>query len=211
MIGNTANTTISYTQSGKNTLMLIAGNNKGCRDSIKKDFIIDNFIPFAGNDTIIVVGQQIQFNASGGSQYLWTPSTYLNVNNISDPVGYYPILDTIQYTVNITSSNGCVGSDDIIVRVVKQGSYFMPSGFTPNNDGNNDRIRPILIGYTKLNYFSVYNRWGELIFNSKNINDSWDGTFKDQKCEMGTYFYTISVTDRNNKIDNYKGDFILIR
>lgn len=211
MIGNTANTTISYTQSGKNTLMLIAGNNKGCRDSIKKDFIIDNFIPFAGNDTIIVVGQQIQFNASGGSQYLWTPSTYLNVNNISDPVGYYPILDTIQYTVNITSSNGCVGSDDIIVRVVKQGSYFMPSGFTPNNDGVNDRIRPILIGYTKLNYFSVYNRWGELIFNSKNINDSWDGTFKDQKCEMGTYFYTISVTDRNNKIDNYKGDFILIR
>lgn len=211
MIGNTANTTISYTQSGKNTLMLIAGNGKGCRDSIKKDFIIDNFIPFAGNDTIIVVGQQIQFNASGGSQYLWTPSAYLNVNNISDPVGYYPILDTIQYTVNITSSNGCVGSDDIIVRVVKQGSYFMPSGFTPNNDGVNDRIRPILIGYTKLNYFSVYNRWGELIFNSKNINDSWDGTFKDQKCEMGTYFYTISVTDRNNKIDNYKGDFILIR
>ena len=211
IIGNTANTTISYTQSGKNTLMLIAGNNKGCRDSIKKDFTIDNFIPFAGNDTIIVVGEQIQFNASGGSQYLWTPSTYLNLNNIADPVGYYPILDTIQYTVNITSSNGCIGSDDIIVRVVKQGSYFMPSGFTPNNDGVNDRIRPILIGYTKLNYFSVYNRWGELIFNSKNINDSWDGTFKDQKCEMGTYFYTISVTDRNNKIDNYKGDFILIR
>jgi gliding motility-associated-like protein len=57
----------------------------------------------------------------------------------------------------------------------------------------------------------VYNRWGELIFNSKNINDSWDGTYKDQKCEMGTYFYSISVTDRNNKVDNYKGDFILIR
>ena len=135
----------------------------------------------------------------------------MNVTNIADPVGLYPFIDTIQYTVNITSSNGCVGSDDIVVRVVKQGSYFMPSGFTPNNDGNNDRIRPILIGYTKLNYFSVYNRWGELIFNSKNINDSWDGTYKDQKCEMGTYFYSISVTDRNNKVDNYKGDFILIR
>ena len=210
-ISNDVNTTISYTNSGTNTIKLVAGNNKGCRDSIKKEFIIETFIPFAGNDTTIVVGEQIQFNASGGIQYLWTPSTYLNVTNIADPVGLYPFIDTIQYTVNITSSNGCVGSDDIVVRVVKQGSYFMPNGFTPNNDGNNDRIRPILIGYTKLNYFSVYNRFGELIFNSKNINDSWDGTYKDQKCEMGTYFYSISVTDRNNKVDNYKGDFILIR
>ena len=211
LISNDANTTTSYTTSGKNFITLVAGNSKGCKDSINKEYIIDNFIPFAGNDTTIVVGEQIQFNASGGSLYSWTPNLYLNVANIADPVGFYPIIDTILYTVNITSSNGCIGADDIVVRIVKQGSYFMPSGFTPNNDGNNDRIRPILIGYTKLNYFSIYNRWGELLFNSKNINDSWDGTYKDQKCEMGTYFYTISVTDRNNKIDNYKGDFILLR
>lgn len=211
LISNDANTTTSYTTSGKNFITLVAGNSKGCKDSIKKEYVIDNFIPFAGNDTTIVVGEQIQFNASGGSQYSWTPNLYLNVANIADPVGFYPMIDTILYTVNITSSNGCIGADDIVVRIVKQGSYFMPSGFTPNNDGNNDRIRPILIGYTKLNYFSIYNRWGELLFNSKNINDSWDGTYKDQKCELGTYFYTISVTDRNNKIDNYKGDFILLR
>ncbi len=211
LISNDANTTTSYTTSGKNFITLVAGNSKGCKDSINKEYVIDNFIPFAGNDTTIVVGEQIQFNASGGSLYSWTPNFYLNVANIADPVGFYPLIDTILYTVNITSSNGCIGADDIVVRIVKQGSYFMPSGFTPNNDGNNDRIRPILIGYTKLNYFSIYNRWGELLFNSKNINDSWDGTYKDQKCEMGTYFYTISVTDRNNKIDNYKGDFILLR
>ena len=211
LISNDANTTTSYTTSGKNFITLVAGNSKGCKDSINKEYVIDNFIPFAGNDTTIVVGEQIQFNASGGSLYSWTPNLYLNVANIADPVGVYPVIDTILYTVNITSSNGCIGADDIVVRIVKQGSYFMPSGFTPNNDGNNDRIRPILIGYTKLNYFSIYNRWGELLFNSKNINDSWDGTYKDQKCEMGTYFYTISVTDRNNKIDNYKGDFILLR
>ena len=211
LISNDANTTTSYTTSGKNFITLVAGNSKGCKDSIKKEYVIDNFIPFAGNDTTIVVGEQIQFNASGGSLYSWTPNLYLNVANIADPVGFYPVIDTILYTVNITSSNGCIGADDIVVRIVKQGSYFMPSGFTPNNDGNNDSIRPILIGYTKLNYFSIYNRWGELLFNSKNINDSWDGTYKDQKCEMGTYFYTISVTDRNNKIDNYKGDFILLR
>ena len=211
LISNDANTTTSYTTSGKNFITLVAGNSKGCKDSINKEYVIDNFIPFAGNDTTIVVGEQIQFNASGGSLYSWTPNLYLNVANIADPVGFYPVIDTILYTVNITSSNGCIGADDIVVRIVKQGSYFMPSGFTPNNDGNNDRIRPILIGYTKLNYFSIYNRWGELLFNSKNINDSWDGTYKDQKCEMGTYFYTISVTDRNNKIDNYKGDFILLR
>ena len=211
LISNDANTTTSYTTSGKNFITLVAGNSKGCKDSINKEYVIDNFIPFAGNDTTIVVGEQIQFNASGGSLYSWTPNLYLNVANIADPVGFYPVIDTILYTVNITSSNGCIGADDIVVRIVKQGSYFMPNGFTPNNDGNNDRIRPILIGYTKLNYFSIYNRWGELLFNSKNINDSWDGTYKDQKCEMGTYFYTISVTDRNNKIDNYKGDFILLR
>ncbi|MDE3254425.1 MAG: gliding motility-associated C-terminal domain-containing protein [Bacteroidota bacterium] len=211
LIGTSNTAATSYAQSGKYNIQLVAGNSKGCRDSINKDFIIDNFIPFAGNDTIIVVGEQIQFNATGGVLYSWTPSTYLNLNNLANPVGYYPILDTIQYTVNITSSNGCTGTDDIIVRVVKQGAYFMPSGFTPNNDGINDRIRPILIGYSKLNYFSIYNRWGELIFNSKNINDSWDGTYKDQKCEMGTYYYIISVTDKNNKTDNFKGDITLLR
>lgn len=69
---------------------LMATTVKGCRDTITKSVKVERFYPFAGNDTIIVKGESIYFNAQGGVEYTWTPSDRLNLTNVNNPTGYYP-------------------------------------------------------------------------------------------------------------------------
>lgn len=201
----------AYQQGGTYPVQLISKTIRGCVDTISKEVLIDKFVPFAGNDTIIVKGESINFNASGGDQYLWTPGDNLDFVNLRNPRGTYPDTGRYNYTVFIKSNEGCEDSDDINVWVVNQAALFVPSGFTPNGDGLNDLLRPINVGYAKLNYFRVFNRWGELVFATDKINDGWDGYYKGEKAEVGTYFWLLSIQDRFGKDQTVKGDATLIR
>jgi len=90
-------------------------------------------------------------------------------------------------------------------------NIFIPTAFTPNNDGINDEYKPIgnWDGVTSFN-FSIFNRWGENIFTSKTIDFKWDGTHNGVPCHMGVYVYYM-VVEKNGVVSNYKGDIILIR
>jgi gliding motility-associated-like protein len=68
-----------------------------------------------------------------------------------------------------------------------------------------------LVGYQSLRYFRIYNRYGEEIFNTQNISDSWDGTYKGQDQEVGVYYWMIGLKDRFGKDYERKGDITLIR
>jgi gliding motility-associated-like protein len=198
--------------SGNNyNVSLISENVKGCTDTATQDVYIENFKPFAGDDTIIVAGEKINFNATGGLHYLWTPGTNLNAIDIPNPIGTYPDTGHFAYNVYIKSETGCEGNDSIKVWVVGQASYFVPNAFTPNNDGINDVLRPIAIGYSANNYFRIFNRFGELVYTSKDFSEGWNGTYKGQLADMGTYFWELSITNRFGKKEFYKGDVTLIR
>ncbi|MEZ5016005.1 MAG: PKD domain-containing protein [Flavipsychrobacter sp.] len=201
----------AYQVGGTYPVQLISKTIRGCMDTITQNVTIDEFVPFAGNDTIIVKGESINFVASGGDQYLWTPGDNLNFVNIRNPRGAYPDTGRYNYTVFIKSNEGCEDTDDINVWVVNQASLFVPSGFTPNGDGLNDLLRPINVGYSKLNYFRVFNRWGELVYSTDKINAGWDGYYKGEKAEIGTYFWLLSIQDRFGKDQTVKGDATLIR
>ncbi len=206
-----ANPTHSYAQGSDYNVTLISGNERGCRDTTVKSLGVEKFKPFAGNDTVIVKGEYINFNAEGGITYLWTPDTLLNNPNVNDPTGrfyeegYYP------YNVHITSMNNCEGDDSIIVRVVGKESYFVPNAFTPNGDGMNDVFRPRAVGYRSVEYFSVFNRFGQMVYESKDFAQGWDGTFNGNQADMGTYMYMLKMIDRFGKPVNVKGDVILMR
>lgn len=191
--------------------MLIAKNAKGCIDSAYKKVFVEKFIPFGGNDTIIVKGEIINFNAKGGGQYIWSPSTYLSNPNIGNPVGSYPDTGRFTYVVLINSPSGCVGSDTFTVRVVGQSALFVPTAFSPNGDGRNDVLKPIGIGYRDLRYFKVFNRWGEMVYNTNRFNEGWDGTLRGANADMGTYFWVLSIVDRFGKEEMIKGDSQLVR
>ncbi len=201
-----------FEQGGNYQVVLIANNAKGCIDTAAKAVTVEYFEGFAGNDTIIVKGESINFNASGGGSYTWTPATNLNNPNIGNPTGYYPDTGHYYYIVHITSpSNLCAEDDSINVWVVDQGSLFLPTAFSPNGDGRNDVFKPIAIGYGLINYFRVFNRWGEQVFYSTHMNEGWDGNWKGEPCDVGTYYWIIEATDRFGKIAQLKGDVTLLR
>lgn len=171
----------------------------------------------AGRDTSIVVGQPLQLQAIAAAsnlQYSWSPSTWLNNSSIANPVAQINnnTVDSIYYTVTVKNPASCAASDGIHVLVYKTlPDIFVPSAFTPNGDGRNDFMHPILIGIRQLNYFRIYNRWGQLIFSSAQNNSSWDGRLSGQLQDPGSYVYVVSAVDYLGKQILKKGSFVLLR
>lgn len=207
----TQNPEHTYRAGGIYNVILISKNIKDCIDTATRQIYINNFIPFAGNDTFIVKEERIQFQANGGTQYLWTPSRYLSDTVTYNPVGYFPDTGKFTYYLHVISPYGCEGDDTITVTVVNQAAFFVPNAFSPNGDGINDVFRPYTIGYKKLNFFRIYNRWGEEVYYSTNLEVGWNGTYNKQQVDMGTYFWHLSYTDRFGNEGYMKGDVHLLR
>jgi len=201
----------TYSVGGIYDVFLISENVRHCIDTMLKQVIIDDFKPFAGNDTAIVKGESVLFNATGGIAYSWSPPTDLNYTDIYNPLGYYPDTGVYTYYVFVTSELGCSGYDTIKVTVVNEAEFFVPTAFTPNGDGRNDIFRPVAVGYKGFNYFRVFNRYGQLVYNSNVLESGWDGTFNNQKADLGTYYWEMSFIDRFGKVSTLKGDVTLLR
>ena len=85
------------------------------------------------------------------------------------------------------------------------------AGFSPNGDGINDVFRPIAVGYSAMNYFKVFNRWGEIVYNGNTLEKGWDGYYNNKQADLGTYYWEIAFTDRFGKTGFLKGDVTLVR
>ena len=162
-------------------------------------------------DTSIVIDQPLQLNATGGATYLWSPPTGLNSTTISNPVSIAQ--KDIQYTVKVTNSIGCSSYDKIAVKVYKvTAGIYVPTAFTPNGDGRNDYFKVVSLGLKSIDIFRIYNRLGQLLYDDTNFETSgWDGTFKGQKQEPGTYVWYAEGTDFRNVKLKKKGYVVLIR
>lgn len=169
--------------------------------------------PFAGRDTMVVVGQPLQFNAEGGVSYAWSPATALNNPNIKNPVAVYgPEIDSIRYRVEVFNEIGCSDTAYIKVKVFKTNPYvFVPSAFTPNGDGLNDLIRPIAVGVQEIKYFRIYNRWGQMIFHTTTNEHGWDGRIKGTLQGSNVFVWMVSAIDYLGKPIFLKGTVTLIR
>jgi gliding motility-associated-like protein len=134
-----------------------------------------------------------QLNASGAQTYSWFPAASLNNSNISNPVAT-PSLNTL-YIVKGTDAFGCKNYDSVTVNILaaNKSGYFMPNAFTPNNDGLNDCYGIRFWGIIQQLEFSIYNRWGERIFFTKDPNSCWDGKYKGVMQDIGVYVYMIKA------------------
>jgi gliding motility-associated-like protein len=189
---------------------------KGCPKP-GRDTIIVTVLPrvraFAGSDTSVVIGQPLQFNGTGGVNYLWSPSTGLNNTNIFNPIGIYNSgIDSVKYKLVVTDAAGCADSAFVKVKVFKTIPYvFVPTAFTPNNDGRNDLIRPIAVGIAKINYFSIYNRWGQLVFTTTINGKGWDGRINGVLQSSNVFVWMVNAIDYTGKKLFLKGTVALIR
>lgn len=167
----------------------------------------------AGEDTTVVVGQPLQLQGSGGVAYLWSPATGLNNTGIANPVGVYgQNIDSVRYKLVVSDDINCKDSAFVTVYVFKTNPYvFVPTAFTPNNDGLNDVIRPIAVGIRRINYFSVYNRWGERVFYTTINKRGWDGIHNGKQQASGVYVWMLQAEDYTGKPLFLKGTVTLIR
>ncbi|MGQ0738367.1 MAG: T9SS type B sorting domain-containing protein [Bacteroidota bacterium] len=167
----------------------------------------------AGNDTAVIVGQPLQLNATGGISYSWSPVVNLSASTIPDPVAVFnnPAAG-LQYQVTAIDTNGCSASAWIMIKVFKTGPMvFVPTAFTPNGDGLNDWLRPIGAGIKSIEYFSIYNRWGQLLFSTRQNGKGWDGRVNGALQATGTYVWAVKAVDYLDKPYFQKGVFTLIR
>jgi gliding motility-associated-like protein len=184
--------------------------------------VVQPFKVFAGRDTTVVFIQPLQLNAQVKTnidkQFVWTSiptnlRTYLNDTISQSPIATLPLnIDTAYFIVKAYTKEDCYAKDTIKILVFKTApEIFVPSAFTPNGDGWNDIIRPITVGIKQLVYFNIFNRWGRLLYTTKEMEKGWDGKLNGIPQDTGTFVYTVQGIDYQNKVITKKGTVVLIR
>jgi gliding motility-associated-like protein len=201
---------VNYMGGGEYEVQLVAVSKDGCRSSaISKVHHVYQTFAFAGNDTVVATGQPLMLNGSGGEVYTWTPSTGLSAVNIPNPVA--TLERDAQYVLTASTAGGCETRDTISIKVYDGPALYVPSAFSPNNDGHNDLFRFIAVGMRSVDFFQVYNRYGQLVYSSTNHNAGWDGTINGHHQPTGTYVWLIRGVDYNGLTISKKGTVSLIR
>lgn len=210
-----ASTTFAYPFTTTN--FIVRGNDTlGCPKPTF-DTVLVRVIPpvpaFAGNDTAVVVGEPLQLKATGALFYQWTPIAYLSNPDIQNPVAVFDqSVERFTYIVTATTAEGCFATDTINIRIFKTApDIFVPTAFTPDANNLNDEFVPIAVGISKLDYFRVFNRWGNEIFATTTLQKGWNGTYKGVLQEAGTYVWMVRGTDYLGKTVIKKGTVNLIR
>jgi len=194
------------------TYTLIVRDEYGCNFSVSDavNVRVQPPVPaYAGNDTIAVMGVPHQLMATGGDTYLWTPAAPLNSATAQSPLA--TLQQDQKFVVRVTDFAGCIGYDTVFVKAYAGPTYYVPNAFTPNGDGLNDIFRPIPVGIVRTEWFRVFNRLGETVFESTQWMKGWDGTFKSKKQPIGAYVWVIKGLDRNGKIVEMKGTLMLLQ
>lgn len=164
-------------------------------------------------DTIGYPGDRFQLQvASAGIIYTWSPAGGLSNTNIPNPVVTVGVIgDDITYQVIATTAEGCKGEGYVRIKVYKGPDIYVPTGFTPNYDGKNDKFTPIPVGIKSYNYFRVFNRWGQIIFSTNRQNEGWDGKLGSRDQPAGVYVWMIEGVTKDNRVITKKGTVLLIR
>ena len=173
----------------------------------------------AGADVVLPVGTTYTFSPTVSSNvvgYKWLPTTFLNCSNCLTPTST-PRSD-ISYIIYVNTVYGCVATDTVAITLTCSGSTLlaMPTGFTPNQDGKNDRFYPLGKGIKTIKHFAIFNRSGNIIFEKSNfnINDKsfgWDGKYQGIEQQTGTYVYMVEAICDTGEVFSRNGTIVLLR
>ena len=187
-------------------------NNDGCSIATRSEnIVIDNPTPGISYPVeYAVINLPFNLNARKfGKEVLWSPGTSLNTRTSYSPVFKGPS-DQL-YTIEIKTPGGCITVDTQLVKTVEKADILVPTAFSPNGDGINDILRPVLFGIKQLNYFRIYNRLGQQLYETTTVRSGWNGTFKGIPLLSQVIVWIAEGIGADNKIYTRKGTSLLIR
>lgn len=153
-----------------------------------------------------------QLSATGALSYTWSPAATLDSPGIASPRS--TALTDTWYKVTGYSEHGCAAIDSVLLRVESDNFHglFVPSVFSPNDDGKNDCYRILLPQGISDYELHIYNRWGNNVYNADDPGDCWDGYYNGEPCDVGVYFYYYRFkSDKCRAVKEGKGDITLLR
>jgi gliding motility-associated-like protein len=154
-------------------------------------------------------------NLGAGYTYSWDPTVGLNNYTTYNPIFNYD--RQTEYKITITSAQGCQVVDTLLVVLADQlpplinAGIFVPKAWSPNGDSHNDRLFPMTNNLRELKYFRIYNRWGELVFQTNMLGQGWDGIYKGKPQVMDTYTWTAEAIGMDGRYYKSAGNSILLR
>lgn len=162
------------------------------------------------DDALIVAGTGQQLFAEGNGTFTWTPAAGLSCSDCPSPFAN-PTQPTT-YTVTLEDSAGCRKDAEVVIDFLcSKNGIYVPNTFTPNGDGKNDVFRIRGYGMKELKSFRIFTRWGELVFETNDIEQGWDGTFKGQRMSPAVFVYTIEGVCTNDQVVRTNGNVKLLR
>ena len=214
-----ANTASPYVKPPSNTTFHVTATNlaTGCvyKDSINVTVVSSlQYLAATATPDTIGYGDTTQLNATyaQASSLYWNADSTISSTHIDSPLAYPRVPTT--YTVNVTDSNGCKLKKDVTVYIrytpCASSNLYVPNAFSPNNDGVNDKLY-VRGNYIMSLYFTVYDRWGQKMFETRDQNIGWDGTYKGKKLDPAVFgWYAEGTCEQGQKFFK-KGNVTLLR
>lgn len=207
--GNTSssfNPTHTFGDTGSYDISLTVISTDNCPgDTTIYEYIRVNPLPpaDAGNDTTVYQESTIQLTAEGGVDYLWDTGENSQTISVTPP-------QTTTYLVTVTDAAGCVSFGEVTVTIDFKYVLFVPTMFSPNNDGNNDILYVRGLGIKNFS-FQVYNRWGEKVFETSDKTTGWDGKYKGKELNTGVFVFLLQADMDNGEVVKRSGNITLVK
>jgi gliding motility-associated-like protein len=203
---NDGTTSQKLTARGIGTYAVQVTDNHGCRggDTTRITAILPLPSGFLPPDTLLCSYDKIFITALRPyKSYQWSNGASASSLNISQPGTYW---------LQVKDENGCEGRDTIIInpKDCMKGCH-VPTAFSPNSDGRNDLFRPMLFGHVKKYHFIVYSRWGQVIFETTELNRAWDGTVAGTLQQSNVFTWMCTYQFEGEEMKTEKGTVMLVR
>lgn len=213
---NNFNATVTYPWAGKRHIRLTASqlNCQSYKTTLDSTINIEYPIPGIRMPSMSAYSSTplpITVRNVPNYRYRWTPSRGIDFPDSSSVNFNYQI--TQEYLINLISPGGCITNDSVLVRVFDDNlvDIFVPKSFSPNGDGNNDKLYPYITGIKTFQYFKVYNRFGKLMFETRNHDEGWDGTVGGTPQPMAIYIWVAAGIGLDGNMVEKKGETLLLR
>lgn len=141
------------------------------------------------NRRTVIKGETVKVFGMGGDKYEWFPPNFFNNSFNQNPL-FSPDTNMV-ISLAIIDENGCVDTTEYDISVIRKSFLYVPTAFTPNGDGENDVFKLVSRNNFELKSFSIFNRWGQKVWETNNLEEAWDGTFKGEPLKTAVFMYQV--------------------